>query len=346
MTRIIEGTGLPPQNSIGWADGRVRFIDQRYLPKNLRIVETDNPRVIARAIESLSVRGAPLIGISAAYGVAVAASNAQGKPNMRKRVSKTIDMLAKTRPTAVNLFWALQRMRRVLEYTGEDNRLATALIEESRLIHEDDRRRCEAMAKHGLELVGDNCNILTICNTGFLATGGIGTALGIIYRAYDSGRNVHVYSCETRPLLQGARLTVWELTQANIPVTLLVDSAASSLIRSGAIDMCIIGSDRIATNGDVVNKIGSYQLALTCNAHEVPFYVAAPLSTVDYECTNGDGIEIEQRPAAEVANFAGRKVTVKGTQVWNPAFDLVPANLVDAIITESGIYRPPYRFNT
>lgn len=344
MIRHLDENALPPRQSIGWFDGFVRYIDQRLLPQEIIVVETDEWQNVYEAIKTLAVRGAPLIGISAAYGVAVAVHSAQQEQDIRKVAIEVIDYLAQARPTAVNLAWALAKMRSVVVNTRQDVQLASALLKEALAIHEDDIGRCSAMADEGQAVVAENCNILTVCNTGFLATGGIGTAASIFYRAFDLGKKIHVYACETRPLLQGARLTAWEMSRANIPVTLMVDSAAAGLVSQRKINVCIIGADRVAANGDIANKIGSYQLALACHANEVPFYVAAPWSTIDTDCPDGEHIPIEERLPEEVTVIGKTRIPPDEITVYNPAFDRVPANLITGIITEKGIHTPPYNF--
>ena len=344
MIRHLDESALNSRQSIGWFDGYVRYLDQRILPHEITVIETDEWQNIYDAIKTLAVRGAPLIGISAAYGVAVAVHALPLDRNIRKVAIEVIDSLAQARPTAVNLTWALNKMRLVVDNTTKDDQSCSALLEEAVAIHDDDILRCERMAAEGQTVVPDGSNILTVCNTGFLATGGIGTAASIFYRAFDLGKKIHVYACETRPLLQGARLTVWEMSRANIPVTLMVDSAAAGLARDGNIDVCIIGADRVAANGDVANKIGSYQLALACKANDVPFYVAAPWSTIDTDCPDGDHIPIEERAAEEVTKIDKNTIHPDEISVYNPAFDRVPANLVSGIITEKGIHTPPYKF--
>lgn len=319
------------------------FIDQRKLPGRMKIVATDDWRAVARAIKTLAIRGAPLIGVSAALAVAAAAFKGDRK-NARKRMATAINGLAATRPTAVNLFWALERMSAAMEAASEDDDLPEWLLNEALVIQADDRRRCEAIGRYGSGLIPGNGRVLTICNTGWLATAGEGTALAAVYRAQDDGRNPQVFVCETRPLLQGARLTCWELDQSGIPVTLMVDSAAAGAVARGMVDVAIIGADRIAANGDVINKVGSYQLALACQRHSVPFYVAAPSSTIDVKTATGSECPIELRSEEEVTCPLGKWWTVAGIKAWNPAFDMVPAELITGIITEEGLSSPPYRF--
>jgi len=344
LIRSLGEDALKPRQSIGWFDGFVRYLDQRILPHEITVVETDEWQNIYDAIKTLAVRGAPLIGISAAYGVAVAVHALPRNGDTRQTAIDVIESLSQARPTAVNLIWALKKMRSVVDSTSHDDQLRSALLEQAIDIHDDDIFRCERMADEGQAVVPDECNILTICNTGFLATGGIGTAASTFYRAFDLGKKIHVYACETRPLLQGARLTAWEMSRANIPITLMVDSAAAGFVRQGKIDVCIIGADRIAANGDVANKIGSYQLALACKAHDVPFYVAAPWSTIDTDCPDGDHIPIEERSSEEVTKIGKTIIPPDKISVYNPAFDRVPASLISGVITEKGIHTPPYKF--
>ncbi|MDP8238723.1 MAG: S-methyl-5-thioribose-1-phosphate isomerase [Candidatus Hatepunaea meridiana] len=327
-----------PRQSIEWVDDKVRFIDQRLLPKKLKIIETDDWHVIANAIKGLGLRGAPLIGVAAALGVAVTAVKYQGQ-NPQRKVLTAIDGLYNTRPTAVNLFWALDQMKELVVQIEDEKKLSKVLVNKALEILEDDRNRCSKIGKYGSSLIKDGANILTVCNTGFLATAGIGTALAAVYNAHDEGKNIHVYACETRPLLQGARLTAWELKNAGIPFTLIVDSAAAGLLAMDKIDLCIIGADRIAANGDVANKVGSYQLALACKEHNVPYYVAAPESTMDWECPSGSQIPLEDREPDEVTSCIGKKIAPDDTPASNPAFDVVPTKLISGFITEKGIMR-------
>ncbi|MFH0765552.1 MAG: S-methyl-5-thioribose-1-phosphate isomerase [Calditrichota bacterium] len=335
---------LPARSAIEWLNERVAYINQRRLPLTFEIVITDDWRRLARAIKSLEVRGAPLIGVAAAYAVALAARRFANKRSNRGNLLRTIEALRRTRPTAVNLFWALHKMQMVMERTENTDDIPDALLNAAKALHEDDRRRCEAIAAQGLRLIQPGASILTICNTGFLATGGIGTALGIVYRAFDASLDIKVIACETRPLWQGARLTAWELTQAGIPFKLIVDSAAPWTIARGMVDICIIGADRIAANGDTANKIGSYGLALACREHNIPFYIAAPLSTVDPGCSDLRNIPIEERADSEVKSWSGKQIAPSEAQVFNPAFDVVPAKLITGIITEGKVFLPPYSF--
>jgi methylthioribose-1-phosphate isomerase len=324
---------------IGWTPGgAIRILDQTLLPDTERYVDLETVDAVAEAIRTLRVRGAPLIGIAAAMGVTLAGR--QGSPSV-EQVCAASALLGATRPTAVNLRWALGRMERRAQLAaerGED--LAAALRREADAIWDEDRAMCARIGAAGAELIGGDALVLTHCNAGALATGGIGTALAPVYTLHEAGKRVAVVADETRPLLQGSRLTAWELTRAGVPVTLITDNMAASRLRRGDITCVIVGADRIAANGDVANKIGTYGLALAARAHRVPFYVAAPTSTVDPATPNGARIPIEERPAAEVAGWRGRPAAPAEVRVWNPAFDVTPAELVTAIITDRGVFAP------
>jgi methylthioribose-1-phosphate isomerase len=308
---------------------------------------------VARAIRTLQVRGAPAIGVAAAYGMALAARAAAAgdAKHAQAALSEAAEALLRTRPTAVNLGWAVRRMLAVAQDAGE-SRNATA---EARPQAVADRLMAEAhavaaanvdanrrMGAHGAALVPGGAHVLTYCNTGMLACGEYGTAFGVLRAAHELGREIEVLACETRPVLQGARLTMWELSRAGIPATLITDNAAASLMRKGSVDLVVVGADRIAANGDVANKVGTYALAVLARAHDIPFYVAAPLSTVDLQTPSGDAIPIEERAPAEVTDVAGVRVAPPGVQVRNPAFDVTPHEFVTAIVTEVGVLRPPY----
>jgi methylthioribose-1-phosphate isomerase len=309
---------------IEYRDGALRILDQRLLPHEERYIETRDYRDVCDAIRSLAVRGAPLLGIAAAYAVALTIESGG-------RVRVPAAELASTRPTAVNLLWAIERV------------LASSdALAEARLIHREQIAADDRMGEHGAALLRDRATVLTHCNTGTLATGGIGTALGVIKTAHLRGMIGEVLVDETRPLLQGARLTAWELERAGVPYRIIADSAGPGLIARGKVDAVIVGADRIAANGDVANKVGTYALALAARAHDVPFYVVAPLSTVDDNTPDGRSIEIEQRAGDEVLSFAGVTTTVPGARALNPAFDITPADLVTAIVTEDGVVHPPY----
>jgi len=331
---------------IRWNNGQLEIVDQTELPVTCKTLALHTASEVWEAIHSLRVRGAPAIGICAAYGVVTGFK--ERKPSTpataQAVVEETASYLAGSRPTAVNLFWALDRMRRVArEADGEaPEALEARLLKEAHAVFEEERGRCKAIGEHGAALLPDGAAMLTHCNTGPLATGAYGTALAAAFRAHELGRAIRVYADETRPLLQGARLTTWELQQAGIPCTLICDGAAAHVLRQGAIDVVIVGADRIAANGDAANKIGTYHLALAAAAHGVPFYVAAPISTIDIETPCGDGILIEERDGAEITHGFGRQTAPDGVDVYNPAFDVTPARLIEGIITEHGILRPPY----
>ena len=331
---------------IRWNNGQLEIIDQTELPVTCKTLALTTASEVWEAIHSLRVRGAPAIGICAAYGVVTGFK--ERKPSTpataQAVVEETASYRAGSRPTAVNLFWALDRMRRVArEADGEaPEALEGRLLEEAHAVFDEERGRCKAIGEHGAALLPERAAMLTHCNTGPLATGAYGTALAAAFRAHELGRAIRVYADETRPLLQGARLTTWELLQAGIPCTLICDGAAAHVLRQGAIDVVIVGADRIAANGDAANKIGTYHLALAAAAHGVPFYVAAPISTIDTETPCGDGILIEERDGAEITHGFGRQTAPDGVDVYNPAFDVTPARLIEGIITEHGILRPPY----
>jgi len=326
----------------------VRMLDQRKLPLVETWIDLETPEAVAEAIRDMVVRGAPAIGISAAYGVALGAQQAaQLEPAaFDARLQEVAATLAAARPTAVNLRWAVERLGRVakgIRGAGGDNAAVVAALEaDAATIHSDDLASCRAMGGHGATLVPDTATILTHCNAGGLATAGYGTALGVVRSAVEAGKKIRVLADETRPFLQGARLTAWELMRDDIETVLITDSMAGSLMRAGEIDLVVVGSDRIAANGDVANKIGTYSVAVLAREHGLPFYVAAPMSTVDFECPDGEHIPIEQRPSSEVTELFGNRVAPEGVAVLNPAFDVTPARLVDAIITECGIARAPY----
>ena len=294
------------------------------------------------AIRSLAVRGAPAIGVAAALGLV--ASFAREAAPSRDAVLAAIDRLARARPTAVNLPWAMARLRRVVESTSDTPLLLDALAAEAERILAEDIAMCDAIGRHGAALLADGARVMTHCNAGALATAGIGTALAPVYTAATAGRRVEVIACETRPLLQGSRITAWELDRAGIPVTVCTDSMAASLMGAGRVDLVLVGADRIAANGDIANKIGTYALAVAAQHHGLPFYVAAPSSTIDPHTSDGGAIPIEQRAADEVRRLGDRQLAPAAVSVHNPAFDVTPAALITAIITDAGIVRPPYHF--
>lgn len=324
--------------AIRWHGDRLELLDQRALPLETRWLTLDNATDTAHAIRDMVVRGAPAIGITAAYGVVLAA-RALGSSASRASLQPAFAVLAASRPTAVNLFWALQRMQALCDIDGDE--LIARLAGEAIQIHEDDRAMNHRLAEFGVPLLAEGKRVYTHCNTGALATGGHGTALGIIRSAWAAGRITGVVAGETRPWMQGARLTSWELLQENIPVTLVVDSAAGHVFKSGDIGAVIVGADRITANGDTANKIGTYNLAVLAKHHGIPFIVAAPLSTIDPQLATGDAIEIEQRSAAEVRNIQGMPVAPENVPVFNPAFDVTPAELISAIVTEHGVIKRP-----
>jgi methylthioribose-1-phosphate isomerase len=321
----------------------VRILDQTLLPNEERYRDLDSVEGVAEAIRMLRVRGAPLIGIAAAMGVVQAVGKPEGGKVGRdglEAVQKARKVLAATRPTAVNLQWALDRMLRRAEQERKSEDLRSALIAEANAIWEEDREMCRRIGELGATLIPPGATVCTMCNAGVLATGGIGTALAPVYTLHESGRAPHVVVPETRPLLQGSRLTAWELTKAGVACTLIADGMIASRLRLGDIGCVIVGADRIAANGDVANKIGTYGLALAARAQGIPFYVAAPSSTLDLATTDGSRIPIEQRDANEVASWQGTRTAPAGVKVWNPAFDVTPAGLITAIITDQGIFKP------
>jgi methylthioribose-1-phosphate isomerase len=330
---------------ISWTpDGGIRILDQTLLPADERYLELHTIEEIAEAIRSLRVRGAPLIGIAAAMGVAMAAgprgSTAAGQEELA-RVRDACKLLGATRPTAVNLQWAVDRMARAAEAAVRQGRdLSDALLSQANAIWDEDREMCRRIGELGAALIPEGGTVATICNAGALATGGIGTALAPIYLLHQKGIPIHVLVPETRPLLQGSRLTAWELSRSGIPVTLIGDGMIASRLRRGDVQAVLVGADRIAANGDVANKIGTYGLALAARAHNVPFYVAAPSSTVDPSTPDGSSIPIEERAAGELTGWRGHAAAPAGIQVWNPAFDVTPAELITAIVTDRGITSP------
>lgn len=335
---------------IEWRDGAVVMLDQRLLPREEKFNNYKTASEIAEAIRVMVIRGAPAIGCAAAFGVVLDARAAapKGRDALRQAVREASDILATSRPTAVNLVWALERMSAHLDTIETDRpdaspkAIAEALLDEARRIVDEDIAANRKMGLYGAKLIPHKATILTHCNTGALATGGYGTALGVIRAAHEEGKRVRVLADETRPWLQGARLTSWELDRDGIDVTVITDSMAGELMRQGHIDAAIVGSDRIAANGDVANKIGTYTVAVLCRHHGIPFYVAAPLSTVDLSTPSGDTIPIEERPHEEVAIIGGTRFVPEGVPVRNIAFDITPAELVTAIITERGVARQPY----
>jgi methylthioribose-1-phosphate isomerase len=321
-----------------WGGDCLEILDQRQLPTQEVYLELRGCEAVARAIEDMAVRGAPAIGCAAAFGVALAAAAAPESADLEAAFAR----LARTRPTAVNLFWALGRMRKRWEERGAESDVASALLLEAQQILTEDVETCRAIGGHGEALVPQEGRVLTHCNAGALATAGYGTALGVVRAAVAAGRSPEVFADETRPFLQGARLTAWELDRDGIPVTVIADSMAGHLMARGEIDLVLVGADRIARNGDVANKIGTYSLAVLAAAHEIPFYVAAPRSSIDFDSESGAAIPIEERSRAEMAEIAGTPILPEGVAARHPAFDITPARLVDAIVTEAGVHRPPY----
>ena len=334
----VYHSAIDSVRALQWTGNALRVLDQRKLPGSVEYQDFHTAKGVAEAIKTMRVRGAPAIGIAAAYGVVLAAQahHAQIPDNWQQSVVQDIDILAASRPTAVNLFWALDTMRKAIASGGND---PFSLLAIAKSIHENDITANHRMGELGAALLQGASGVLTHCNTGSLATGGYGTALGVIRSAYALGLQ-HIYACETRPWLQGARLTVWELDQDNIPATLIADSAAAWLMRSGAVQWVIVGADRITANGDAANKIGTYSHAVNARHHGVKFMVVAPTSTIDWNTTSGDGIEIEQRERKELLNdYFHRDDSV--IDAWNPVFDVTPANLIDAIVTEKGVVLNP-----
>ncbi len=330
--------------AVEWQDDCIHLIDQRLLPQRNVIVAIKNLCACAQAIRDMVVRGAPAIGIAAAYAVVLAARDRYHTEPARWRVALAPDLrlLAEARPTAVNLHWAVERMRNVAESIGEGDP-QPRLLAEARLIHSEDIAANHRMGALGMTLIGPGSGVLTHCNTGALATGGYGTALGVVRAGMAAGRIAQVFADETRPWLQGARLTAWELLQEGIPVTLIADSAAAQLMKQGQVHWVVVGADRIAANGDTANKIGTYGLAVNARYHGVKFMVVAPTSSVDLATASGADISIENRDPGEVLAFAGNRTAPDGAAAWNPAFDVTPAGLIDAIVTERGVVTAPDR---
>jgi methylthioribose-1-phosphate isomerase len=326
----------------------VVMIDQRKLPVDEIYVRCTTAVEVARAIRTMVIRGAPAIGVAAAMGIAIGMrrSTATGTQKFAAEFYKVCELMATTRPTAVNLFWAIERMKRSFAEgatAGESvDQIKDRLDREAGLIHDEDVASCRAMGAFGAEVVPQDARILTHCNAGALATAGYGTALGVIRGAVEAGKRVVVFADETRPFLQGARLTAWELVRDGIDTTVITDNMTGSLMRQGRVDLVVVGADRIAANGDTANKIGTYSVAVLAREHKVPFYVAAPLSTVDLNTPDGSHIPIEERSPKEVTHIRGRQLTPDGARVWNPAFDVTPHQFIAGIITERGICRPPY----
>jgi methylthioribose-1-phosphate isomerase len=331
--------------TVEWKDGAVRLLDQARLPLHVEFLDCCDYFAVAQAIRELRVRGAPAIGITAAMGVALGAQAlvASGFDRFRGELWTICDHLAATRPTAVNLFWAIERMKRTVDrhQSKPIPDIKRALIEEAQAILQEDIKMCRAIGHYGASLIKSGQTILTHCNAGALATGGYGTALGVVRAAWEQGKKIRVIADETRPVLQGARLTAWELMQDGIPVTLITDNMAGTLMKQGKIHLCVVGADRIASNGDVANKIGTYAVAVLAKAHNIPFYVAAPSSTIDLNTPSGEKIPIEERNSEEVRTaLGGPYLAPPEVEVYNPAFDVTPAALITGIITEGGVVNP------
>ncbi len=332
--------------SIRWSDGVIRMLDQRLLPEEVVYREYVNCDDVISAIRDMVIRGAPAIGVAAGYGLALIAWHSPAKESNQliKELQCASQKLKEARPTAVNLFGAIERMTLVFESAnGLDlDRLRLMVVEEAQKIANEDELMNLRIAENGQQFIPENGNLIHHCNTGALATAGIGTALGVIRMAHERGKKIHVYVDETRPRLQGARLTAWELTQLGIPHTVIVDGASGYFMKKIKIDACLVGCDRIASNGDVANKIGTYNLAVVAAAHHVPFYSVGPMTSVDLSIASGDDISIEERPAREITHIGDSQITPQGAKVANPAFDVTPANYITAIITDRGVAYPPY----
>jgi len=334
--------------TIEWRPDAVVMIDQRKLPGQEIYVHCKTAVEVARAIKTMVIRGAPAIGVAAAMGIALGMnrSKAQGTKQFAVEFNKLCDLMAATRPTAVNLFWAIKRMKAAFGaavQAGQSvDEIKAGLVSEATAIHDEDVESCRAMGRFGAVVVPDHARILTHCNAGALATAGYGTALGVIRAAAEQGMVTQVFADETRPFLQGARLTAWELVRDHIPTTVITESMAGPLMRDGKLDMVVVGADRIAANGDFANKIGTYTVAMMAHAHKVPFYVAAPLSTIDLATPDGSAIPIEERNAREVTHVGSTRLAPEGASIWNPAFDVTPHHLVAGIITEKGVARAPF----
>jgi methylthioribose-1-phosphate isomerase len=335
-----------PIITMEWRDDRLVLLDQTLLPAEVKRVTCSSPEEVREAIRRMVVRGAPAIGVAAAFGVVLAAQNSRAgnREELLRAVEEAAEHIGSARPTAVNLFWALERMKKVLPRSESDDVsvLKELLLKEAHAILNEDRETCRRIGVHGAELIKTGDAVLTHCNAGGLATSGYGTALAAIFAAREQGKEIKVYVDETRPRLQGARLTAWELKQAGIETTVICDNMAGLVMKEGKIDLVITGADRIARNGDSANKIGTYSLALLAEAHDVPFYVAAPKSSFDMSLASGDPIPIEQRDPEEVTVFNGKRIAPEGVKVYNPAFDVTPHHLIWGIITEEGLVSPPY----
>jgi methylthioribose-1-phosphate isomerase len=332
--------------TIEWKGDRVRLLDQRRLPQEVRYLDCKDASSVAQAIRSMAIRGAPAIGLAAAMGIALAAKKIPSRrsEDFCKRIEKVCDQMRNTRPTAVNLFWAIDRMKRILDrfHSYGVDEMKAKLEEEALRIYEEDVEVNQRIGENGKILIQDGGGVLTHCNAGGLATAGHGTALGVIHAAWAEGKRFRVFVDETRPRLQGARLTAWELARGKIPTMVLTDNMAGWLMKKGEITLVLVGADRIARNGDTANKIGTYGLAVLARWHNLPFYVAAPTSTLDNSLASGKNIPIEERAQEEVTHFGGKQITPKGVKAFNPAFDVTPHSLIHGIITEKGIARKPF----
>ena len=331
--------------TLRWVDDHLEMIDQRILPSEFIYISYNSAKSVANGIRSMVVRGAPAIGCAAAYGVALEAIKIQSlnKADFLSGIGKACKILLESRPTAINLFWAVDRMQSIIKYRHnlDPRDLAKILLEEAHKIKAEDIKINRMMGNFGAELLADGANVLTHCNAGALATAGHGTALGVIRSAVESGKNISVIADETRPFLQGARLTAWEMVQEGIPVTLISDNMSGHLMSNGEVDAIVVGTDRVAGNGDVANKIGTYMVAVLAKRHNIPFYVACPLSTIDRSISSGADIPIEERPSSEVTGYQDMQWAAKGVLVRNPAFDVTPAELVTGLITEKGVVLDP-----
>jgi methylthioribose-1-phosphate isomerase len=337
------------RSAVEWRDGRLELIDQTLLPERLAVLRPATVAEVVEAIARLAVRGAPAIGVAGAFGVVLGLAEAgpprpgpEGLAAALADLERVAAILEVARPTAVNLRWAVRRVAAAAARATDAAELRRLALAEAMAILEEDRAACAAMAEAGRAELADRHRLLTHCNTGRLATAGLGTALGVVYAKAAASEPVQVLASETRPLLQGARLTAWELVNAGIPVTVVADTAAGAALAGGLVDAVLVGCDRVAANGDTANKIGTYSLAVLASANRVPFYVVGPLSSFDPEAAGGADIEVEQRPAAEVSTLGGQTVAPEGAGVWNPAFDVTPAALVTAFITDAGVLRPPF----
>jgi methylthioribose-1-phosphate isomerase len=335
--------------TIDWQGDVIVMVDQRKLPAQEIYVRCRTAQEVARAIRTMVIRGAPAIGVSAAMGIALGMrrSTAKGTKQFAVEFQKICDMMASTRPTAVNLFWAIDRMKRAFAEAAQAGQSPTEIADrlelEARAIHDEDVASCRTMGSFGAEIVPDGARVLTHCNAGALATAGYGSALGVIRAAVERGKRIAVFADETRPFLQGSRLTAWELVRDGINTTVITESMAGPLMRGGEIDLVVVGADRIAANGDTANKIGTYTVAVLAHEHKIPFYVAAPLSTIDLSTPDGDLIPIEERDRREITHIGSSKLTPDGAHIRNPAFDVTPHRYIAGIITEKGIFRPPFQ---